>query len=167
MNVTSWLLLSLLLHLVALALWLGGMVFFLIVFGPAVHELRPGIGVKTLNQGRAALEAISWAAIGLLMITGIINLVLINPATGAPQAQSYMVILSVKLFFFFAMLVHHCLQVFKYAPQIAALTAQTPADAKVWPEPLRAHWQKWFTLLKINAALGPIAVLLGVALTKG
>ena len=167
MVLTSWHLLSLLFHLVALALWLGGTFFFLIVFGPAVRELPSGIGAKILNQGRSALDAVSWAAIGLLMITGIINLVLTNPATGAPRAESYTVILSVKLFFFFAMLVHHCLQVFKYAPQIAALTARTPVDAVVWPEPLRAHWQKWFMLLKINAALGPIVVLLGVALAKG
>jgi hypothetical protein len=82
------------------------------------------------------------------------------------QGRFYAITLSVKLFFFFAMLVHHCLQVFKYAPQIAALTAQTPADAMVWPEPLRAHWQKWFLLLKLNTGLGPIVVLLGVALVK-
>jgi len=164
MILTGWHVLSLLLHLVALALWLGGMGFFLIVFGPAVHELRPGIGVKTLNQGRAAFEAVSWAAIGLLVITGTINLILPGDGAGMAQGKFYAITLSVKLFLFFAMLVHHCLQVFKYAPQIAALTAQTPADAMVWPEPLRAQWQKWFMLLKINAGLGPIVVLLGVAL---
>jgi uncharacterized membrane protein len=162
----GWYALSLLLHLVALALWLGGMVFFLVVLGPAAHELRPGIGVQTLNQGRIALQALSWTAIGLLAITGMINLILGREGAGASQGEFYTITLSVKLFFFFAMLVHHCLQVFKYAPKIAALTAQTPADAMVWPEPLRAHWQKWFMLLKLNAGLGPIAVLLGVALTK-
>lgn len=167
MIISSWYALSLLLHLVALALWLGGMVFFLVAFGPAAHELRPGIGVKTLNQGRIALEAISWAAIGLLLITGMINLASAGAGVGMAQGRFYAIMLAVKLFFFFAMLVHHCLQVFKYAPQIAALTAQTPADAMVWPEPLRARWQKWFMLLKLNAGLGPIVVLLGVALAKG
>jgi len=162
----SWYALSLLLHLVALALWLGGMVFFLVVFGPAAHELRPGMGVRTLNQGRIALEAVSWTAIGLVAITGMINLLLGREGAGASQGEYYTITLSAKLFFFFAMLVHHCLQVFKYAPPIAALTAQTPADAVAWPVPLRAHWQKWFMLLKLNAGLGPIAVLLGVALTK-
>ena len=162
----SWYALSLLLHLVALALWLGGMVFFLVVFGPAAHVLRPGIGVKTLNQGRIVLEAVSWTAIGILAITGMINLILGREGTGASQGEFYTITLSVKLFFFFAMLVHHCLQVFKYAPPIAALTAQTSAETMVWPEPLRAHWQKWFMLLKLNAGLGPIAVLVGVALTK-
>lgn len=166
MTLNGWHLLSLLLHLVGLALWLGGMIFFLVVFGPAVHELRPGIGVKTLNQGRAALEAVSWAAIGLLVITGMINLASAGDGAGMAQGRFYTITLSVKLFLFFAMLVHHCLQVFKYAPQIAALSAQTPADAMVWPEALRAQWQKWFMLLKINAGLGPIVVLLGVALER-
>ena len=163
----SWYALSLLLHLVALALWLGGIVFFLVVLGPAAHDLRPGIGVRTLNQGRIALEALSWTAIGLLAITGTINLILARDGAGLVPGRFYALTLSVKLFLFFAMLVHHCLQVFKYAPPIAALTAQTSAETMVWPEPLRAHWQKWFMLLKLNAGLGPIAVLLGVALGKG
>ena len=167
MIITNWHALGLLLHLVALALWLGGMVFFLVVFGPAAHQLRPGIGVKILNQGRAAFEAVSWAAIGLLVITGMINLASAGDGAGTAQGRFYAITLSVKLFLFFAMLVHHSLQVFKYARPIAALTAQTPADAMVWPEPLRAQWQKWFMLLKLNAGLGPIVVLLGVALGKG
>ena len=41
-------------HLIALALWLGGIVFFLIVLGPAVHELEPKLAIKTLNQGESA-----------------------------------------------------------------------------------------------------------------
>ena len=71
---TSWYTLSLFFHLVGLALWVGGIVFFLVVFGPAAHDLQPGAGNRTLNHGRIALEAISWAAIGLLVITGMINL---------------------------------------------------------------------------------------------
>ena len=79
----------------------------------------------------------------------------------------YGVLLSVKLFLFGAMAMHHGLQAFKYAPRIAALTAELRPDATEWPEPLLANWRRWFLLLKINAGLGPIAVLLGLALTKG
>jgi hypothetical protein len=35
-----------------------------------------------------------------------------------------------------------------------------------WPEPLLSQWQKWFMLLKINAGIGPIVTLLGLALIK-
>lgn len=153
-------------HLIALALWLGGMVFFLVVLGPAVQELEPRNAAKTLNQGRVGLETLSWIAIGLLLVTGIFNLQVRLAAAGASLSESYGIILGVKLFIFGAMVVHHCLQVFKYAPAISGLTAELPQNLSAWPEPLLSHWRRWFLLLKINAALGPIAVLLGLALIK-
>jgi len=164
--VTTWYSFSLLIHLIALALWLGGIVFFLVVLGPAVHELEPRIAVATLNQGRVGLEKASWIAIGLLLLTGILNLVARVPASGAQISESYGIIFGVKLFVFAAMVVHHCLQALKYAPSISSLTAQMPHGLSSWPEPLLLLWRRWFLLLKINAALGPIAVLLGLALAK-
>jgi uncharacterized membrane protein len=162
----AWHTLSLLLHILALVLWLGSIAFFLIVFGPAVHHLNADVGIKVLNHGRIAFEAVSWAAIGLLLITGIVNLILQSRLTGTHLGQYYLGVLGIKLLLFFAMLVHHSLQVFKYGPKIVALTSQVNADSSVWPEPLRAHWQKWFMLLKINATLGPIVTFLGLALVK-
>jgi uncharacterized membrane protein len=163
---SSWYTLSLFFHLFGLALWLGGIAFFLVVFGPAVHDLQPSLGIRTLNQGRLSLEAISWAGIGLLLVSGIINLILRNQGPSTPQDNFYTIALAVKLFLFVAMVVHHCLQVFKYGPKIASLTTDLPVVTDSWPEPLLTHWRKWFLLLKINAALGPIVTLLGVALIK-
>jgi uncharacterized membrane protein len=162
----AWHTLSLLVHMIALVLWLGSIAFFLLVFGPAVHSLDPGAGIKILNRGRIAFEAVSWAAIGLLLVTGIVNLILQSRLTGAGLGDYYVGVLAIKLLLFFGMLVHHFLQVFKYGPKIVSLTSQALADNPAWPEPLRAQWQKWFMLLKINAALGPIVTLLGLALVK-
>ena len=145
---TSWYTLSLFFHLVGLALWVGAIAFFLVVFAPAVHDLQPGAGIRTLNHGRISLEAISWVGIALLLVSGITNLILRS------------------LLLFVAMVFHHCLQVFKYGPKIASLTAQVAAVTDSWPEPLLTHWRKWFLLLKVNAALGPVVTLLGVALIK-
>jgi putative copper export protein len=163
---TIWYSLSLLIHLIALALWLGGIVFFLIVLGPAVYELEPRIAITTLNQGRLGLETASWIAIGLLLLTGMVNLLARAPQPGAEINESYRILLGVKLFVFGAMVVHHCLQVFKYAPAIARLTAALPQATASWPDALLSHWRRWFLLLKINAALGPIAVLLGLELAN-
>ena len=157
---------SLLLHLIALAMWLGGIAFFLIVFGPAVHGLTAGLGLRLLNHGRMTFELLSWTAIGLLFVTGMLNLVLRSQMTGVHLGQYYLTILSVKLLLFVAMLVHHALQVFKYGPKIAANTDQAAVTAQSWPEALRADWQRWFMLLKINATIGPIAALLGLALVR-
>ncbi len=122
----NWHTLSLLLHLVALALWLGGIGFFLAAFGPAVNALEAGAAMRSLNQGRVAFEGVAWTGITLLMLTGGVNLVLRSQFTGAHLGQTYMIILAIKLFLFVAMLVHHTLQVFKYGPKIAALTPGNP-----------------------------------------
>ncbi len=102
---------------------------------------------------------------GLLFATGIANLALRQPTSAAP-GTAYMIMLSAKLFIFLAMTVHHCLQVFKYAPRIAQQTAAINLAATVWPETLLGDWRRWFMLLKLNAGLGPVAVLLGLALVK-
>ena len=162
----TWHALSLLLHLLALTLWLGGIGFFLVAFGPAVKGLSAGAAIRTLNQGRMAFEGVAWTGIILLMITGGVNLVLRSQESGAHLGSTYMVVLALKLFLFVAMLVHHTLQVFKYGPQIATLTEQAPADLAAWPEALSAHWQKWFMLLKLNAGLGLAVMLLGVLLME-
>jgi len=31
-------------------MWIGAMVFFLIVMGPAVHELEASIAIRTMNR---------------------------------------------------------------------------------------------------------------------
>lgn len=163
---TAWRALSSMVHLIAIAMWLGGMVFFLVVSGPAVHELEPKIAIKTMNQARIGLETLTWIAIGLLLLTGIFNLLARLSASATVIGESFGIVLSVKLFLFGAMVLHHCLQVFKYAPAISGLTARLPQSLNAWPEPLLLQWRRWFLLLKINAALGPIAVLLGLNLIK-
>jgi len=162
-----WQSLSMMFHLLAIALWLGSIVFFLVVIGPAAHELEPALAIKTLNQSRIGLEFISWSAIALLLLTGTVNLILRLQTNAPPPGDSYIVLLSTKLFLFGAMAMHHGLQVFKYGPRIATLTAELRPNLTEWPEPLLAHWRRWFLLLKINAALGPLALLLGLTLTKG
>lgn len=163
---STWTALSALVHLIAIALWLGGIVFFLVVSGPAVHDLEPDIAIKTMNRARVGLENISWVGIGLLLLTGIINLLARVAPAGAIFSRAFVILLSLKIVLFAAMVLHHCLQVFKYAPAISELTAHLPRGLNVWPEPLLSHWRRWFLLLKINAALGPIVVLLGLALVQ-
>ncbi len=164
-TVAVWDSISLLLHLLAAALWLGAIVFFLAVIGPAAQGLEPKIAIRTMNQGRIGLETLSWSAIGVLLLTGIF-LLAARLQAGATLDGAFGILLGVKLFLFIAMAVHHGLQVFKYAPQIAELTEKLPPGGTEWPEPLLSHWRRWFFLLKINAALGPLAVLLGLALVK-
>lgn len=150
-----------------MALWIGAMVFFLFVFAPAVHALPPGWGVQTLNKGRKSFETISWIVMTLVLITGVFNLIVRGMEVRFHFGYGYDLVLAIKLLLFLAMLFHSSLQVFKYGPKIASLTAQTPQDTPSWPEPLSSHWKRWFILLKINATLGPVVILLGLGLARG
>jgi uncharacterized membrane protein len=162
----EWQAVNLLLHIVAAALWLGVSAFFWLAFEPAIDTLESAAYRRALNRGRLALESLAWFGIALLMLTGMGNLLLRSQATNAHLSHSYMIILAIKLFLFVAMLVHHTLQVFKYGPKIAALSGEADAGANAPPEPLRAQWRKWFMLVKLNASIGAVITLLGVALVR-
>lgn len=158
--------LSLWLHVVSVTAWVGGILFFLFVFGPAVHSLAPGPGIRALDTGRASFQTLSWITVNLALLTGVLNLLFHGMAAGFSFAPGYYWILALKLFLFLAMFVHHSLQAFKYAPKLISLTAQAAPDLQSWPEPLLFHWKKWFILLKINATLGPIILLVGLGLSR-
>ena len=91
------------LHIVSVALWIGSLAFFLFVFGPAVHALAPGTGVQVLNRGRRSLEILSWIAMNLVWITGVLNLISRGMASGFDFGAGYYWPLAVKLFLFLAM----------------------------------------------------------------
>lgn len=158
--------LNLWLHVISLAVWIGGIGFFLFVFAPGAHSLPAGPAIRVLDNGRKSLQTLSWIAINLILITGVLNLVARGAATGFQFGPGYYPILAIKLFLFLAMVFHHSLQAFKYAPLLASLTSQATPELQSWPEPLLSLWTKWFTLLKINAALGLIVLFLGLALAR-
>lgn len=147
------------LHLLAASIWVGGMIFFLFVFGPAARTLAPSECLRALNHGRESFQTLSWVAISLLFLTGALN-IYFRFAPGADQlGAGFTTILAIKLLLFVAMIFHHSLQAFKYAPRHAS--AKIEGTGGEWPEPLAAAWKKWFTLLKINTTLGVIVLLLG------
>ena len=158
--------LATLIHILGVALWVGAMVFFLVVLGPSVNAVEPRIAIQALNRGRIGFETISWIGIGLLLLTGVFNLLQRVSVSTIATGQFYTVILTIKLFVFGAMVAHHFLQTFRYAPAIAKLTSELPESSNHWPEALLAQWRRWFLLLKFNAALGPIAILFGLHLVK-
>ena len=94
-----------------------------------------------MNQARIGLENMAWTAIGLLrpeqehsVWSRAVRWECRAARTkfiSTRSAQSWSL--------FLAMAVHHCLQVFKYAPRIASLTKQSPPAPATWPEPLLIH----------------------------
>jgi len=140
------------------------MLFFLFVFAPAVRGLPAASGIPLLNRGRRSLQIVSWLGIATLLVTGCLRFIFAGRAGGFTLGSAYSIVLGLKLLLFLAMVLHHTVQGLKYGPRIESLTAAAPKQCSQWPDALLAEWKRWFTLLKINGAIGPLIVLLALGL---
>src|ERR1041384_5817138 len=99
--------LATLIHILAVALWVGAMVFFLVVLGPSVNALEPRIAIQTLNRGRIGFARLSRLAIALFVFSGGVNLLQRLSISTLATEEFYFVILTIKLCLFGAMLALH------------------------------------------------------------
>lgn len=154
-------------HVLAAMLWLGGMFFLAVVGAPALRAVQPPALRQQLFQALGVrFRALGWWAIGVLVVTGIINLyyrhwlhwdgVLGNPAfwrTGPGRT------LSVKLGAVGAMLVVSFVHDFIVGPKAGRVAPGTPEAMQLRR---RAAW-----LARANAILGLIVVIAAVRLARG
>ena len=121
-------------HLLAMATAIGGIIFYRKVLLPAQHGLDP----QTIEQIQAKVKN-SWrklfhSAIGLLVITGFINL---HFAVADKPTSSYYSLFTVKLLLVFALIV------------IATLLLSKRGMPK-WIENSQSRWQTLVLLLAIT-----------------
>lgn len=148
------------LHVIAALSWTGALAFFLFAFLPAARALAPGEGFAAFERGRRALQTLGWAAIQILLLTGAVNFYF-RFSAGDPGGF-YLGTLALKIVLFGAMIFHHSLQAFKYAPKFAAAECSA---GETWPEPLAETIARWSSLAKINAAIGAVNIILGLFLS--
>ena len=62
-----------LLHILAAMVWIGGMLFIAMALAPVMRGLQdpPGIGSRILGAGARRFRAPAWAALLVLVVTGI------------------------------------------------------------------------------------------------
>jgi uncharacterized membrane protein len=63
------------LHVVAAITWIGGMLFIALVLVPSARRLEdPRLRVRLVQDTGRRFRAIGWIAIGVLVLTGLLNL---------------------------------------------------------------------------------------------
>ncbi len=62
------------LHILAAVIWIGGMLFLALVLGPYARSLDPARRTEIFAETGLRFRAVSWVAIGMLVITGLGNL---------------------------------------------------------------------------------------------
>ena len=154
-------------HVLAAMLWLGGMFFFGIVGAPVLRSLEPAeLRQQLFHQMGLRFRTVGWWAMGVLLITGVINLHyhgwlqwdgVLGTATfwRTPPGHT----LALKLVAVSTMLVVSAVHDFILGPLAGRVTAGSPHAILVR--------RRAAILARINALVGLVVVGAAVRLARG
>ncbi|MEJ2187568.1 MAG: DUF4149 domain-containing protein [Gemmatimonadota bacterium] len=153
------------LHVLAAMVWLGGMFFLAIVGAPVLREVEPPeLRARLFNRIGLASRNAGWAAIAILVLTGLANLqfrgLLRWDVLGKASfwGTHYGHTLAWKLSAVLVMIVISAVHSFILGPRAFA-AAGTPAAAR---------WRRWSaSLARVNAVVGVVLVYFAVRLARG
>lgn len=159
-------LLNVTLHVLAAMLWLGGMFFFALVGAPVLRRLDPpSLRARLFGELGLAFRRVGWIAIGVLLVTGVLNLAFSGLLTsgrlagGAFWTSPYGRALAWKLAAVATMLAVSATHDFVHGPRAGRLEPGSPAAQRART---RASW-----LARLNAVVGLLLVYFAVRLARG
>lgn len=154
------------LHVLAALVWLGGMFFLALVGAPVLRSVQPPeLRVQLFRQLGERFRTIGWAAILVLLATGVLNLyfrgLLSAEVWGSAEFWRSRLghALAWKLGAVATMLLISLVHDFLSGPSAARLTGGSPAALAARR---RAAW-----LARINALVGIVVVIAAVRLARG
>ncbi|HEX9667282.1 MAG TPA: DUF4149 domain-containing protein [Thermodesulfobacteriota bacterium] len=167
MSITPFLVL--LIHVVAAIIWLGGMFFISLVLVPSLRKLEPPIKrTEILSATGRRFSLVSWTAILVLLVTGVINSVnrgvtidLIS--SGKIFSSHFGMILTFKVFLVLVMILISAIHDFILGPKLIKLT-ELGRSSQDSAKSLGKKRKLVSWLARINALLGIIVVACAVML---
>lgn len=156
------------LHILAAAVWIGGMAFVALVLVPVIRQPEnQRVAASIVHLTGLRFRSAGWFSLALLFLTGGFNLLyrgfdLTELWSGQLWESGFGVILTLKLFFFGLVLLLSGVHDFAIGPRATALWRTDPAS----PESKRLRQQaSWIG--RINLLLALIIVALGIMLVRG
>jgi uncharacterized membrane protein len=156
------------LHLLAAITWIGAVVFLVLVVFPTLARSAPtGERLRFALSLEARFRVIVWPAIGLVLFTGLVNLMhvwYVTVVTAGNISPTFVLLLSVKLGIVLGMIVLQAVQQLLVYPKRLAALSETAAGVQDMPLPCRT-WQRlalvlYGTLLGLAGGVVWCAVLL-------
>jgi len=157
-----------LIHVLATIIWLGGMFFIAIVMVPVLRRLEPPQKrIEVLSATATRFRMVSWIAILVILITGVLNAVnrgvTLKAISNGEFFSSYFgKILILKLILVLAMLVLSAIHDFILGPRLIELLNSGNPDSFTKLQKNR-RYVSW--LARINALLGILVVACAVMLS--
>jgi putative copper resistance protein D len=160
--------LSVWLHILAAATWLGGMLFLALAVVPLLR--RPeyqGIAAPLVHWLGVRFRWVGWICLGLLVLSGTFNLIYRGYGwddvwSGRLWQGPFGQALGIKLFLVAVILVLSAVHDFRIGPRATALWQANPASAEARRLRRQASW-----IGRLNLILALIVVALAVILVRG
>jgi len=157
-----------LIHILAVIIWLGGMFFIAIVMVPVLRRLEPPQKrIEVLSATATRFRMVSWIAILVILVTGVLNAinrgVTLQAISTSEFFSSYFgKILTLKLILVFAILVLSAIHDFILGPRLIELLSSSGPDSFQKLQKNR-RYVSW--LARINALFGILVVACAVMLS--
>jgi copper resistance protein D len=161
--------LSVLLHILAATVWIGGMLFLALVIVPVTRGLPPRERSALFHRVGVRFRTVGWACIAVLVVTGAVNMAYRgvtweNVFTAELWASDFGRVLALKLALVVAMLLLSVYHDFVLGP--ASTRAHAAGDGR--PAPEADVLRRRASLLgRANAALALLVVALATLLVRG
>lgn len=162
----SWYYASVTIHVLAALLWLGGMFFLAAVGAPVLRRVEPAsLRAELFQKLGLAFRRVGWLAIGVLLVTGVLNLQLRGLlagdilGSGAFWSGSYGTALAVKLGAVTVMVALSAVHDFVLGP---AASRHDARSAEAHRLRTAASW-----VARVNALAGLVLVIAAVRLARG
>ena len=161
----SWYYLNVTVHVLAALFWLGGMFFLALVGAPVLRAVEPAeLRRELFRRLGAQFRTAGWVAIGVLLVTGLLNLWFRGLLTSVLLeawfwGTPYGVALGWKLGAVTVMLVLQALHDFVYGPRASQVAPGGAAQTAIRS---RASW-----LARLSAIAGVVLVFAAVRLARG
>ena len=144
------------LHLLAAMTWIGGLVFQVLVVFPTLARFAPtGERLRFALSLEARFRVILWPAVGMVLFTGLVNLMNVwyaTVVTAGSISPRFIPLLSVKLSLVVGMIAVQAVQQLLIYPRRLAALSSVSVGVQDVPLPFRT-WQR-LALLLYGALLG-------------
>ena len=153
------------LHLLAAMIWIGGLVFQVLVVFPTLARTTPtGERLRFALSLEARFRVILWPAVGMVLFTGLVNLMNVwyaTVVTAGSISPMFIPLLSVKLGLVVGMITVQAVQQLLIYPKRVAALGSMSASVQEVSQPFRT-WQR-LALVLYGATLGLAAGVVGCA----
>ncbi len=154
------------LHILAVIVWLGGTVCIVLVISPVLkkHFASPREFAEVLIKINNRFKTVQWEAIGVIVLTGIFNLINVSYVRNFNFSSNYINFLVFKLILVTLIIVSQGIQNSVYGARLISMARSYEQKPESFSESYDKIRRKIFFLLMANIGFAAIVIYIGLGL---